>query len=108
VSASEKAGAWTAVATRADTGERFGVECTGETEAAATARLKEWLAWQDEHTRALAALQRVQHDYHRSVAASAFAGPAAGLEAEGRQKESLDFVEAARQQLDQVRARRPG
>jgi len=107
VSASASAGGWTAVATRADTGERFGIECAGETEAAAIHRLNDWLVWQDEHTTALAALQRVQHEYHRRVAAHAFARSAAGAEAGDLQKDALDLVEAARQELDRVRARRP-
>jgi len=107
VSASEHGGTWTASATRADTGERFGVECSGETEAQAVDRLTEWLRWQDEHTLALSGLQRAERDYHRTIAGSAFVGPSEGPSAVEMQKESLDLVEAARQRLDEVRARRP-
>ncbi len=98
---------WIAHAERAATGERFGVECSGATEADALDRLARWLEWQSEHAAALDALRRAEHAYHRTIAGSAFVGPTEGPSAIEMQKESLDEVEAARVQLDEVRARRP-
>ena len=43
---------WLAHAVRADTGERFGVDCSGSTEAEAIDRLTHWLEWQREFARA--------------------------------------------------------
>ena len=98
---------WIARAERSDTGERFGVECSGRTEADAIERLSRWLEWQSEHTAALAALQRAERAYHRTIAGSAFASPTEGPSAIELQKESLDALEAARVRLDEIRARRP-
>src|SRR5436190_24172943 len=58
VVATGRDGNWTAHAERIDTGDSFGIECAGETEAAATARLVDWLTWQHEHVAALEALQQ--------------------------------------------------
>ena len=69
---------WIAHAERIDTHDRFGIECSGTTEAEAIDRLAHWLEWQSEHTAALEL-----------------------------QKESLEAVEAARVRLDEIRARKP-
>ena len=90
-----------------DTGDRFGIECAGASEADAVDRLTRWLEWQSEHTAALEALQRAEHAYHRTIAGSAFASPTEGPSAIELQKESLEQVEAARVRLDEVRARKP-
>jgi len=65
-----------------------------------------FIAWQREHTAALAALQDAQRAYHRSVAATAFQG-AAEASAEETRRAALDALDAARIKLDEVRARRP-
>ena len=67
-----------------------------------------WVEWQREHQEALAALQEAQHAYHRTVARGAFAadGPTVAEHAE-MQEGSLEALEAARQRLDEVRARKP-
>jgi hypothetical protein len=107
ITASPRGSRWTAFATRADNGDRFGVECTADTEAEAIASLERWLNWQREHAAALEALQRAEQDYHRTLAGSAFASPTEGPSAVELQKESLEEVEAARLRLDEVRTRRP-
>jgi hypothetical protein len=103
----QREGQWLARAERDDTGDPFGVECSGPTEEDATRRLRRWLEWQSEHAAALEALQQAERAYHRTIAGSAFASPTEGPSAIELQKESLDSVEAARLRLDQVRARRP-
>jgi hypothetical protein len=103
----ERDGRWTAHAERDDTGDPFGVECTGGSEQEATARLTRWLEWQAEHTAALEDLQRAERAYHRTIAGSAFASTTEGPSALEMQKDSLDAVEAARVRLDEVRARKP-
>jgi hypothetical protein len=103
----QRDGQWLARAERDDTGDPFGVECSGPTEEDATRRLRRWLEWQSEHAAALEALQQAERAYHRTIAGSAFASPTEGPSAIELQKESLDSVEAARLRLDQVRARRP-
>jgi hypothetical protein len=105
--AEERGGQWIARAVREDTGDPFGIECAGPTEADATDRLARWLTWQEEHADALDALQRAERAYHRTIAGSAFANPNEGPTAIELQKESLDAVEAARIRLDEVRARNP-
>jgi hypothetical protein len=92
---------------RPSTGDAFGIECAGPTEAEAVARLRRWLEWQSEHSAALEALQRAEHAYHRTIAGSAFASPTEGPSAIELQKESLEAVEAARVRLDEIRARKP-
>ena len=99
-------GQWFARATRAATGDPFGIECAGQTEAEAVARLTHWLEWQREHAAALDALQRAERGYHRTIAGSAFASPTEGPSAIELQKESLEAVEAARVRLDDIRARK--
>lgn len=103
----ERDGRWTARAERDDTGDPFGIECAGDSEPEATARLTRWLEWQIEHTAALAELQRAERAYHRTIAGSAFASPTEGPSALEMQKESLDAVESARVRLDEIRARKP-
>jgi hypothetical protein len=100
-------GQWFARATREATGDPFGIECAGPTEADAVARLTRWLEWQSEHAAALDALQRAERAYHRTIAGSAFANPTEGPSAIELQKESLEAVEAARLRLDDIRARKP-
>ena len=107
VRATERDGQWMACATRESTGDPFGIECAGATEAEAVARLTHWLEWQAEHTAALEALQQAERAYHRTIAGSAFANPMEGPTAIELQKESLDELEAARVRLDEVRARKP-
>jgi len=103
----EREGQWLAHAVRDDTGDPFGIECAGPTEAAALDRLVGWLEWQHEHATALEALQRAERAYHRTIAGSAFASPTEGPSALELQKESLEALEAARARLDEIRARRP-
>ncbi|HEY3042729.1 MAG TPA: hypothetical protein VGJ39_01815 [Vicinamibacterales bacterium] len=100
-------GQFVARAERADTGDRFGIECTGPSADEAVNRLSHWLEWQHEHSAALEELQRAEHAYHRTIAGSAFASPTEGPSAVEMQKESLEVVEAARLRLDEIRARRP-
>jgi hypothetical protein len=107
LTAESRDGQWIARAVRADTGDRFGIECVGASEDEARARLSAWLEWQAEHAAALAALQEAEHDFHRTVAGSAFANPTEGPTPEEMQKASLDRVEGARVRLDEVRERRP-
>jgi hypothetical protein len=103
----ERDGQWIARALREDTGDPFGIECAGPTPREAADRLQRWLAWQREHAAALEALQQAERAYHRTIAGSAFANPAEGPSPIELQKESLDALEAARERLDEVRARRP-
>jgi hypothetical protein len=103
----ERDGQWLARAERDATGDRFGIECSGASEAEAVARLTRWLEWQAEHAAALDALQRAEQSYHRTIAGSAFASPTEGPSAIELQKESLEALETARVRLDEVRARRP-
>lgn len=103
----ERSGQWVAHAVREDTGDAFGIECAGASEADATDRLVCWLTWQNEHRAALEALQQAERGYHRTIAGSAFANPSEGPTAIELQKESLEAVEAARVRLDDVRARKP-
>jgi hypothetical protein len=107
LTAIERGGQWIAHAVREDNGDRFGIECSGESEADAIGRLTEWLEWQHEHAAALDALQRAEREYHRTIAGSAFVNPTEGPSALEQQKESLEAVEAARVRLDEVRARQP-
>jgi hypothetical protein len=103
----QRDGQWVVHAARSDNGDRFGIECTGATEAEAIQRMQGWLEWQRDHTDALEALQAAERAYHRTIAGSAFANPTEGPSPVEMQKESLDAVEAARARLDEVRARRP-
>jgi hypothetical protein len=65
-----------------------------------------WLEWQREHAAALEALQQAQRAYHRTIAGSAFASPIEGPTAIELQKEAFKKVEAARERLDEIRARK--
>jgi hypothetical protein len=108
LSASVHAGRWVSSAARADTGERFGVECAGATETEALDRLVRWLRWQSDHTAALLVLQECEREYHRTVAGSAFVAPSHDPQIVEQRGASLDQVDAARRRLDEVRASRPG
>jgi hypothetical protein len=105
--ATERDGRWLARAGRGPGGDAFGIECRGATEAEAVHRLARWLAWQHEHAAALAALQETEHAYHRTIVGSAFAIPGEGTTNVDRHA-ALDVVDAARQRLDEIRARQPG
>ena len=100
-------GEWIAYAERVDSGERFGVELTGASEAEALDNLRRWLDWQSEHAVALQALQQAQHEYHRIVAGHAFGDGIENSTAADLERESLEYVDAARARLDEVRARKP-
>jgi hypothetical protein len=102
----ERDGEWTARAERVATGERFGIECAGQTDTAAIEQLAQWLAWQHEHASALEELQEAERAYHRTIAGSAFANPTEGPTDIELQQEAFKHVEAARVRLDEVRARR--
>jgi hypothetical protein len=105
--ATPREGKWVVHAEQTDSGDRFGVECSGVSQAEAASRLIEWLAWQSEHRAALEALQAAERAYHRTIAGSAFASPLEGPTAIELQKEALGAVEAARVTLDEIRARKP-
>ena len=107
IPSTERDGQWVARAERADTGDRFGIECAGASPAAAADCMERWLQWQHDHSAALDDLQRAEHAYHRTIAGSAFVSPTEGPSAIEMQKESLEAVEAARVRLDDIRARRP-
>jgi hypothetical protein len=104
---SGREGHFVACAERADTGERFGVECSGVSEADAVDRLARWIEWQHDHAAALEALQHAERAYHRTIAGSAFVSPIEGPSAAELQQDALDLLKAARQRLDDVRAREP-
>jgi hypothetical protein len=107
VRTNERDGRWIAYAERDDNGDRFGPEIVASTEGEARERLTRWLAWQQEHTDALAALQQAERDYHRTIAGSAFASPTEGPSVVEMQKDALERVESARVRLDAVRAAKP-
>jgi hypothetical protein len=98
---------WKAHAERAQSGERFGIECAGVSESDAIDRLAAWLDWQHEHAAALEALQQAEDAYHRTIAGSAFASPTEGPSPHELQRESLEQLKDARQRLDEVRLREP-
>ena len=103
--ATERNGQWTTHAVRTDSGERFGIEATAPSEPEAANRLTRWLEWQFEHTQALGALQQAERAYHRAMADAAFSVSADSVASGSRT--SLELVDAARMQLDDVRAQRP-
>jgi hypothetical protein len=105
--ANEREGQWLAHAERAETGDRFGIECAGASEEEAETRLSRWLEWQHEHTVALQALQDAERTYHRSIAGGAFAALDEGSDATDMRNESLASVQSARARLDEIRAARP-
>ncbi len=107
VGAERREGRWIGYAERADIGDRYGVECAGESESEAADKVARWLEWQSEHAAALEALQQAERALHRTIAGSAFATVVEGPSAIEMQRESLDQVEAARVRLDEIRARRP-
>jgi len=105
--AAMESGRWRARAERQESGERYGIECTGASEQEALTRLARWLQWQYEHRAALEALQRAESAYYRTIAGSAFASPVEGASALELQKESLAALEAARTHLDEIRSQNP-
>jgi len=107
IACTQRDGRWVAHAVCVDTGDPFGIECAGDSEAAAVDRLTRWLTWQAEHAAALAALQQAERAYHRTIAGSAFANPTEGPTPIEMQRESLEAVEAARTRLDDIRANKP-
>src|SRR5581483_12469082 len=78
---------WVAHAERVDSGDRFGLECSGESEGEALQRLVRWIEWQSEHAAALAALQQAERAYHRTIAGSAFVSATEGPSALELQRE---------------------
>ena len=104
---SEREGRWVAHAVRDDTGDPFGIECSGATKQEAIERLTRWLDWQRDHAAALDELQQAERAYHRTISGSAFANPTEGPTAVEMQRDSLAAVESARIRLDDVRARKP-
>jgi len=108
IRASQRTGRWTAYAVRAESGDRFGVDFTGDTEAQAVTALTRWLEWQHDHAVALDTLQEAERAYHRSVAGNLFAIAAADQSATRQvRREALERMERAKARLDEVRARRP-
>jgi hypothetical protein len=103
----ERGAQWIAHAVREDTGNPFGIECSGPTSDDAIGRLTTWLTWQSAHIAAIDALQTAERAYHRTIAGSAFANSSEGPTALELQKESLAALEDARVRLDEVRARKP-
>jgi hypothetical protein len=103
----ERDGQWIARAQDEETGDPFGIECSGATESTAVERLSNWLDWQREHAEALQALQQAERAYHRTIAGSAFLSTTEDPSAIELQKASLEAVEAARIRLDEIRARQP-
>ena len=95
---------WTAHALRAPSQDRYGLEVTASSEVEAKDRLMRWLTWQHEHTAALDALQQAEKAFHRAVAGAAFAS-AEAQSAEARPARAA--MDAARNALDDIRARRP-
>jgi hypothetical protein len=100
---SGRSGRWVAHAVRADNGDRFGPDFTGDTQAETVDKLVRWLEWEREHAEALRALQEAERHYHRTVTGQAFVD-ARGLSSLDR-RDALSRVDAARVRLDQVRAR---
>jgi hypothetical protein len=104
VTSVEPGGTWTAIALHPESGDRFGIDVSAANEHEARERLERWLAWQREHSQALAALQQAERAYHRAMTDAAFASSseqAGGLGAE------LQAIDSARRALDDVRARQP-
>ena len=98
---------WIARAESNETGERFGIECSGSTQAEVIERLHAWLEWQREHVVALDKLQQAEHAYHRAVVGGAFVGTTEGSSVFEARKALLELVDEARATLDEVRARKP-
>ena len=102
----EHDGRFTAHALRGPLQERFGIETVGSSAEEALGKLTRWLEWQHEHTEALAALQAAERQYHRAMTGAAFSTSLDGA-ADAESRTTLSVVDAARQHLDEVRARRP-
>ena len=99
-------GGWIAHAER-ESGERFGIECAGSTEDEVVEALVQWLAWQQEHSAALEALQEAERAYHRAVAGSAFSGSIEDASIVELQRDALEQLQDARERLDAARMRKP-
>lgn len=101
----EQSGSFVAYACREDNAERFGIETSGPSAEDATSKLTRWLEWQHQHTDALGQLQEAERTYHRTMAGAAFAEDQTGLDVARRQ--ALEAMTVARNNLDDLRARRP-
>lgn len=100
-----RAGRWTAHAVRVDTGDRYGVDFSGDSEEAAVDAVSRWLHWQGDHEAALSALQTAERAYHRVLVDAAFASAAEQSARAHVHREALDELERARARLDEVRGR---
>lgn len=107
IHATGRSGQWVAHAERIETGDRFGLECVGESEAEVVGRLARWLEWQGEHETALEVLQAAERAYHPTVADAAFTSPDSGVSGPELRSVALELLEAARIRLDEIRARKP-
>ena len=103
--AREQSGSFLAYACRGDSEERYGIETVGTSAADAISKLTRWLEWQHQHTDALERLQDAERGYHRKMASAAFADDRTGVDT--ARKQALETMTAARNHLDDVRARRP-
>ena len=103
----ERAGRWLAFAVDERTGDRYGVEVAGESEADVAAKLTRWLEWQGNHSAALEELQHAERAYHRVLAGSAFGDAGSAADADAVRVDTLAALERARVRLDDIRARRP-
>jgi hypothetical protein len=106
IHAVERGGRWVARAVRVDSGEPFGIECTGASEADAVARVSRWLEWQRDHVTALEALQAAERAYHRAMG-GAFTMASDQAAARSEQDAVLREVQAACTALDAIRSRKP-
>jgi hypothetical protein len=107
IHAADRNGEWVAHAERADTGDRFGPECTASSEAAVVDRVARWLGWQHEHAAALEALQTAERDYHRTVVGNAFVNQGEEATTTELKKALLERIDEHRVRLDAVRSRKP-
>lgn len=103
--AREQSGSFRAFACRGDSDERYGIETAGASADEAMSKLTRWLEWQHQHTDALERLQDAERGYHRKMAGAAFADDQTGVDT--ARKHALETMTAARNHLDDVRARRP-
>lgn len=105
VQLAEDDGVWVATARRVDTGDAFGPPIPADRAEDAAQSLVGWLEWQRAHTTALTALQSASSVYHR-LAADRFGT----VDEDARRaavREALQRVDQLRQELDDVRGRKP-